>query len=217
MPPHLIGVAGPSGSGKSELAQYLARHLPGTTAVIPLDSYYRAMAHLPFEERARLNFDHPEALDWELIRTDLRKLARGEAIDEPIYRFDQHARSAETRRVEPADFILIEGLFALYDPAVLDALKLRIFVYAPDEVCLARRIGRDTLERGRSRQSVLDQYAQTVRPMAERYVLPTRRNAHLALSGEQPLDQSWAAVEELMGGAAPRSVSRVAASASSNT
>lgn len=191
MKPYLIGIAGPSGAGKSELARYLARHLPGDTALIALDSYYRGRPELPFDERKKLNFDHPDALDWELIHDDVQKLTRGEAIDEPIYCFDTHSRSAQTRRVKPAHFVIIEGLFALHDDAVLNVLDTRIFVYAPDDVCLARRIQRDIVERGRTRESVLHQYTQTVRPMAELYVLPTRFNADLVVSGEAPLEESW--------------------------
>lgn len=223
MKPYLIGIAGPSGAGKSELARYLARHLPGDTALIALDSYYRGRPELPLEQRKKLNFDHPDALDWELIHDDLRRLTRGEAIDEPIYCFDTYSRSAAARRVKAAPFVIIEGLFALHDDTVLSILDTGIFVYAPDEVCLARRIQRDIAERGRTRESVIEQYAKTVRPMAELYVLPTRLNADLVVSGEVPLEESWKrflaqdSFPSFWRDMAPRPSHLVAATASSNT
>jgi uridine kinase len=198
MKPFIIGVAGPSGAGNSELSRLLATRLPEPSALLSLDSYYRALAHLPFEERVKCNFDHPDSLDWPLIHADLDRISRGEPIDEPIYLFDRHSRAAETRRVQAAPFVIVEGLFALYDPYVRSLLDARIFVSAPDEVCLARRISRDTLERGRTRESVLEQYARTVRPMAERFVLPTERFADLVVSGLNPLEESWVMCRDLL-------------------
>ncbi len=198
MQPYLIGIAGPSGAGKSELARYLSRRLQGRSAELSLDAYYLPMDHLPFEQRVKVNFDHPNALDWDLIRRDVDRLSRGEAILEPVYRFDQHTRAREVRRVDAAEYVIIEGLFALHDAHVRSLLDARIFVDAPEEVCLSRRIARDTVERGRTRESVLQQYAETVRPMGERYVLPTREFADLIVSGETPLDDSWLAVQQLL-------------------
>ena len=198
MKPYLIGIAGPSGAGKTELARLLACRLPGGAALVSLDAYYCALAHLDFEERAHCNFDHPDALDWPLIRADVKRISQGLAIDEPVYLFDCHARSSETRRVEPAEFVIIEGLFALYDPLVREFLGASIFVNAPEEVCLDRRISRDTVERGRSRESVIEQYECTVRPMARQFVLPTQRYADLVVSGLNPLEQSWAMCRELL-------------------
>ncbi len=191
MKPYLIGVAGPSGAGKSELSRLMAKRLPGATSLVSLDSYYRPLPHLSYEERCRANFDHPDALDWELIHQHVEAIGRGRAIDEPIYRFDVHARATQTRRVDPTPFVILEGLFALHDPAVRDLLDVRIFVTAPDDVCLARRLARDTVERGRTRESVLRQYAETVRPMAELCVLPGEQHADLVVSCVEPLEQSW--------------------------
>jgi uridine kinase len=198
MKPFLIGIAGPSGAGKSELSRVIAARLPQPCALISLDSYYRALDHLPFEERVKCNFDHPDSLDWELIHADLERVAAGEAIDEPIYLFDQHARADETRRVEPEPFVIVEGLFALYDARVRALMNVRIFVTAPDAVCLERRLARDTVERGRTKASVLRQYEETVRPMAEQYVLPTERYADLVVSGLRPLDESWRTCREFL-------------------
>ncbi len=198
MKPFLIGIAGPSGAGKSELSRLMANRLPGPTALISLDSYYRALSHLSFEERVQCNFDHPDSLDWDLIHQHLAQVRQGHPIDEPIYLFDRHSRAAETRKIEPAPFLILEGLFALYDEAVRNLLDARIFVIAPDEVCLARRLARDTVERGRTPESVLHQYAQTVRPMAERFVLPTQSYADLVVSGVEPLEQSWELCRDLV-------------------
>lgn len=198
MKPFLIGVAGPSGAGKSELARLIATRLPEASALISLDSYYRALSHLPFEERVKCNFDHPDSLDWEQIHADLRRISAGESIDEPIYLFDKHSRAEQTRRVDAAPFVIVEGLFALYDPVVRTLLDARIYVSAPDDVCLTRRLARDTVERGRTRESVLEQYARTVRPMALRYVIPTERHADLVVSGLNPLEESWRMCRELL-------------------
>lgn len=198
MQPVLIGIAGPSGSGKSELASALARHLPGRVAVVSLDSYYRALSQLSFEERAKSNFDHPDALEWPLILEDVATLSRGEGIEEPIYLFDRYARSEKTRRVDAAPYVILEGLFALYHGEMRRLLDARVFVYAPDEVCLERRLARDMVERGRSRESVLQQYASTVRPMALEYVLPTQQYADLIIFGQSVLAESVAAALDLL-------------------
>jgi uridine kinase len=196
MKPFLIGIAGPSGAGKSELARLLARRLPGSSALVSLDSYYLPFDHLSLDERIRCNWDHPSSLDWRLIHSDLSRLGDGNAIDEPVYRFDLYSRAQETRRIEPAEFVVIEGLFTLYDPAVLDLLDSRIFVTAPEDICLERRIARDTVERGRTRESVLDQWARVVWPMARTYVLPTEAQADLVVSGLNPLEVTWEAVRD---------------------
>jgi uridine kinase len=201
MQPVLIGIAGPSGAGKSELANALRRRFSEPVSVLSLDSYYRPLTHMPFEERTQYNFDHPDALEWPLIVDDVQRIARGEAVEEPVYLFERHDRAEETRRVEPAPYVLLEGLFALYHEPVRELLSARIFVEAPDEVCLQRRIARDTVERGRTREGVIQQYRRTVRPMALEYVLPTQEFADLVVSGESPIVQTVEAVCQLL---APR-------------
>jgi uridine kinase len=192
--PFLIGIAGPSCAGKTEVARALTGALPGRTVLVALDSYYRPLGHLPLEERELRNFDHPDALDWDLIVADVRKLARGEAIDQPVYLFDQHTRATWSMRIDPAEFIIIEGLFTLYDPRVRTELDASFFVNAPDETCFDRRRQRDIHERGRTLDSVCRQYAETVRPMAEQYVIPTREHAEVVLDGCAPLAESVAKV-----------------------
>jgi uridine kinase len=189
-----IGIAGLSGSGKTELARQLAPHLPAPCALISLDSYYHPQAHLTLEQRARLNFDHPDALDWELLAAHLSRLESGEAIEEPRYLFDQHTRSRESTRVNPQPFLIVEGILALHSAEIRELLDIKVFVHTEERECLRRRLERDMAERGRTRDSVLRQYDETVWPMAQQFVIPSRNCADLVVSGEEPLDQSVAAV-----------------------
>lgn len=193
--PYMIGIAGPSCSGKTELARRLARLLAATApAVISLDAYYRDLSALPPEERARCNFDVPEALDRGLLAAHLRALSQGEGVDRPVYLFSTHTRAPQTEPIEPGAFVIVEGLFALYWKEIRELFDTKVFVTAEDAVCLSRRLSRDTRERGRSPESVLAQYTEAVRPMNERYVLPTQRFADVVAPGEGPLEESSAAV-----------------------
>jgi uridine kinase len=193
MRPHIIGIAGPSSSGKTELARRLAARIPGT-AIVSLDSYYRAMAEIPLERRRKSNFDHPDALEWELLHQHLQALTSGRAFDEPVYSFALHARTPKTRRIEPAGFMILEGLFVLYWPELRSVLDTKVYVETDPEVCFRRRLERDVAERGRTPESVREQYEKTVLPGAERFVFPTKRHADLVVSGEQPFDASTGAV-----------------------
>jgi uridine kinase len=186
--PYLIGIAGPSCSGKSEVARRLARILRAPTLV--LDHYYRDLAEIPFDQRVKTNFDAPESLDSELIAQHVRALQRGEAVEQPTYDFAHHTRASNTEIVPSAPFVLVEGLFALYWPELRDSLNLRIYIHADHEVCLTRRIFRDVRERGRTEESVRSQYAETVQPMCECHIAPTQAHADLVLSGVAPVKQS---------------------------
>ncbi len=186
--PYLIGIAGPSCAGKTELAKNLAAVLAATT--ISLDAYYRELAHLSLPERARFNFDEPAALDRDLLTSQVRALADGRSIELPVYDFATHARTARTERIVPADFVIIEGLFALYWEDLRALFGTRVFVDAPDAVCLERRTTRDVRERGRTRESVLQQFSETVQPMAALHLRPTRAFAHIIISGLDPLTAS---------------------------
>ena len=196
--PCIIGLAGLSGSGKSELARKLAGRL-NSCAVLTLDSYYHPQSHVTVEARAKLNYDHPDALDWGLLATHLDRLATGQAIEEPQYLFDQHTRSAESRRIEPQPCLIVEGILTLHRAEVRDRLDLKIFVSTAPEECFRRRMLRDIAERGRTPESVRDQYECSVWPMALEYVLPSREFADLVVSGEQPLDRSVEQVMDLVG------------------
>jgi uridine kinase len=179
--PYGIGIAGPSCAGKGELSKHLARVLHAT--VLPLDTYYYELADLPLDARGQRNFDHPDSFDRVLLCRHTRELLQGNAIECPVYDFTQHARNNRTERVVPARFVIIEGLFALYWAEVRELLQTRMFIDASDDVCLARRLERDIRERGRTADSVREQWIATVRPMAEHYVLPTRRYANVMVNG----------------------------------
>lgn len=191
MKPYLIGVAGPSCAGKSYLSSRLCDELnsspPSAAVILRLDSYYRNLAHLELEQRARCNFDAPEALDSPLLIEHIRRLAQGSAIDKPVYDFKTHARTSLTERVEPSRFIIVEGLFALYWQEIRAALATKVFVDLGEEICLARRIERDMRERGRTRESVLEQFYATVRPMAQQHLHPTRQYADVVLTGDDDI------------------------------
>jgi uridine kinase len=184
--PHLIGIAGPSCAGKTQLAHWLAARLEAP--VVNLDHYYVDSAGLSLDERAQRNFDEPAALEHKLIIEHALALGRGEVIRAPQYDFATHTRTAAEHWIAPAPFVILEGLFALYWPALREALHTRLFVDAPAEVCLARRLARDVAERGRTPESVRRQFDTTVLPMAQLHVLPTRRYADLILSGIEAVE-----------------------------
>jgi uridine kinase len=185
----LVGIAGPSGSGKTSLAQALVDHFgPESTTLVPLDAYYRDLSDLEPRLRRLRNFDSPESLDEKLMIRQLGGLEQGRSVELPVYRFDTHSRAPRGALVAPAGTVVVEGLFALYWARVRDLLKLKVFVDVDDGVALSRRIERDVRDRGRSPETVLRQYEQTVRPMYERYVLPTKDHADLVLDGTRPID-----------------------------
>ena len=193
--PVLIAIAGASGSGKTTLAEELARELEGTH--FHLDHYYRDLSHLPAEERVGQNFDHPEAIDHELLLEHLRVLARGSAVEQPCYDFARHTRvPGQTVQVREPHALLIDGIFALHWPAVRALAALRVYVDTPDAICYERRLRRDVRERGRTPEGVAKHYVETVRPMAERFVRPSARWADLVVDGAASLDWS---VEQVLG------------------
>ena len=193
MRPFLVGIAGASCSGKTELARGLARQLLEDALPVALDHYYLDLTHIPEPARSAFNFDHPDALDAPLLIRDIESLKNGLAIEQPRYSFVTHARLESTEPVAPRPVILVEGLFSLYWPALRNLLDLKIYVETPDEECYARRLRRDISERGRTAQSIERQYSVTVRPMALTYVRPTAQFADLIVSGVVPLDSSIAA------------------------
>ncbi len=189
---HIIAIGGPSCAGKTELSKYLSALLPAP--ILPIDAYYINLNNLQLHERCHFNFDEPTALDHYLLRQHIEMLAAGRPIDRPTYDFKTHTRAVATEHIAPGNFVILEGLFALYWDDIRPFLTTKVFVDAPDEVCLSRRSVRDVRERGRTPESVLEQYEKTVRPMAQLYVRPTARWADVVVSGEQSLDQSAAAV-----------------------
>ncbi|MBK7198814.1 MAG: uridine kinase [Myxococcales bacterium] len=178
--PLTIGIAGGTGSGKSTVAAKLAGAAPpGRCVVVDHDSYYRDQSHLTPAARAELNYDHPSSLDSGLLAEHLRELKAGRAVDVPNYDFVTHTRKRETRRVEPAPMVIVEGILVFVEAPVRDQLDIKIFVDTDADIRLMRRIRRDLEQRGRSFQSVRDQYYATVRPMHIEYVEPSKRWADL--------------------------------------
>jgi uridine kinase len=186
--PFLVGIAGPSCSGKTEIARLVAATLQ--SPVLSLDSYYVDLSHLTWEERERVNFDAPESLREDLVAAHVEALSRGVAIEKPVYDFARHCPNDEVELIHPASFVLIEGLFTLHWESVRKNLALRVFVAASHHVCLDRRLKRDVEERGRTPKCVLAQYEATVRPMCDRYVNSSLPAATLVLDGEQPIVDS---------------------------
>lgn len=182
----LITITGPSCSGKTTLAAALARRLgPGQALVVSTDWYYRDLGHLPEGARAAHNFDHPDALDAELLLHHLDRLLTGSPIEAPEYDFVRHIRTAAVRVVSPAPWLILEGLHALHSAEVRRRADLRTFINLSAERCLARRLDRDVRERGRSPESVHAQFFQHVLPMYEQHVAPIQAHADVVLSGEE--------------------------------
>lgn len=187
----LIGIAGPSCSGKTLLAEMLRSRLAEKGAVVlPLDAYYLDLGHLSPEEIGTYNFDSPESLDATLLIRQVDALARGEEIARPAYDYASHQRSRIFVQVRPGGNIIVEGLYALYFPEIADRCALRIFMELDDRECLERRKVRDEKERGATREFTLWQYEHHVRPMYEKYIEPTRTRAHLVLRGDTPVETS---------------------------
>ena len=194
--PVVVGVGGCSGSGKTTLARELARELEGT--LFPLDLYYRDLSQFPLDARHKQNFDHPDSLESELFVEHIRELAEGRAIQRPVYDFARHSRvMGAFDSVEPAPYLVVEGIMALHYDALWPLYDFSVYVDAPDEVCLNRRIYRDMRERGRTEESVREQFEAAVRPMAELYVLPSQARASITVTGTEALDWS---IERVMRG-----------------
>ena len=178
MKPLIIGIVGGTGSGKSTVARNVAQALSAqSVAFIDMDGYYRNYAHLPMEERRRINWDHPDAFDWELLLAQLDQLLKGEAIEKPIYDFVSHTRSERTQRVEAVDVVVIDGILLFVDERVRDRCDVKVFVDADADIRLIRRIRRDIAKRGRPLEEVLEQYLTTVQPMHLQFVEPSKRYA----------------------------------------
>jgi uridine kinase len=201
-PPRLIALTGGSGSGKSWLALRLQAQLGPDAALISLDDFYRDLGHLPPAVRDAANFDDPEAIDWEAVRTVMDCLANGGPARIPAYDFATHTRLAGTRVQAPVRFVLIEGLWLLHHPWLRDRFALGVFVECPDAERMRRRIERDVLARGRTEESVRTQFEQHVRPMHERFVEPQRHVAGLVVCS--PLsDSGFAALMRAVRGECP--------------
>ncbi len=177
----VIGIAGGTGSGKTTLTNRLRDRFGEDVSVVYHDSYYKAHDELPFEERCRLNYDHPDSFDTALLVEHLAALRQGRAIDCPTYDYTIHNRAAETVRIQPARVILVEGILIFENKALRDLMDIKIFVDTDADVRILRRILRDVKERGRSLDSVVSQYLTTVKPMHEQYVQPSRQYADIVV------------------------------------
>ncbi len=178
----VVGIAGGTGSGKTTVAKTIAAALPQQdVAMIEFDAYYRDLPNLSPDERAHINFDHPDALETELLVEHLTALKAGAGVDVPIYDFKNHRRLTESRRVEPARVVLVEGILVFVDPRVRERLDMKIFVDTDADIRVFRRIRRDMEHRGRTFESIRDQYYKSVRPMHIQFVEPSKRWADLII------------------------------------
>ncbi len=199
----ILGIAGPSASGKSLLANTIVNELGSDqVVVISEDAYYKDNNHLAFEEREKINYDHPDSFDHALLCEHLRRLQQGESVEIPIYSHSKHLRMAETRSIGKHTIIVLEGILLFSDKALREVMDIRIFMSAPLDVCLSRRLMRDVVERHRSFESVLHQYETTVRPMYLQFIEPSSRYADLIVprGGENriAIDMIQAKMRELL-------------------
>ena len=181
--PLFIGIAGGSGSGKTTIAEAVVDRLNGQVALMQHDAYYRHTPELSYEDRTKVNYVHPASLESELLVEHLETLRSGVAVERPVYDFAEHLRAKETVRIEPAPVVVVEGILVLSEPALRSELDLKIFVDTDADLRFARRLERDIDERGRSVESVIGQYLETVRPMHIEFVQTSMRYADLIIPG----------------------------------
>lgn len=184
MTPKLIAVSGGSGSGKTYFVNKVSELLDSSKLlIIPLDNYYRDQSHLTIEERIKQNYDQPDSLDFGLLLQHLTDLKNGKSIKMPEYDFAIHTRKQEMKKVSPKEIIIIEGILTLEYEHLRDLAELKIYIETPDDIKFIRRLQRDTKERGRSVESVIEQYLDTVRPMFIKHILPTKKYADIIVDG----------------------------------
>ncbi len=185
----IIGIAGGSGSGKTTLAKNIAAHFGDKISILRHDDYYRSQKDIPSEVRAHMNYDHPQAFETELLIEHLDKLRSGEAINCPVYDYKIHDRSTDIRRVESRSVIIVEGILIFENKELLSRLDMKVFVDTDPDVRIIRRLMRDVKKRGRTLDSVIDQYLSTVKPMHEAFVEPSKKNADIIIpeGGKNPV------------------------------
>ncbi|MBE6990971.1 MAG: uridine kinase [Ruminococcaceae bacterium] len=177
----VIGIAGGTGSGKTTLTKKIVERFGDDVVIVNHDNYYKSLDHLTYEQRCLVNYDSPDAFDNELFISQLRQLKAGQSVVCPVYDFTVHNRSEQTMVIEPKDVIVVEGILILENPELCELMDLRIFVDTDADVRVLRRIKRDIRDRGRTLESVTQQYLTTVKPMHEKYVDPSRKNAHIII------------------------------------
>ena len=177
----VIGIAGGTGSGKTTITKKLIQHFGDNVSVIHHDNYYKAHHDMPYEERARLNYDHPDSFDTEMLIDALKELKRGHSVVCPVYDYSIHDRSDKTTVVEPAKVVIVEGILIFQSRELCRQMDIKIYVDTDADVRILRRIMRDVRDRGRSLESVVNQYLSTVKPMHEQFVEPSKRNADIII------------------------------------
>ena len=178
----IIGIAGGSGSGKTTVVKAITQQLKERVVVIPQDSYYKDSSHLPPEERQKVNFDHPDSIDFELLNRHLKELKEGKSIEQPVYSYITCSRSkTETITVDPAEVIIIEGILIFTCKHLREQMDIKIFVDADDDDRLRRVIARDRIERGKTVESVIERYTKTVKPMYLQFIEPSKRYADIII------------------------------------
>ena len=181
-PSFVIGIAGASGSGKTTLSEKILEEIgPDSIALLPHDAYYRNQDDKPYEERLKVNYDHPSSLETELLIEHIHQLKAGKAVHVPVYDFVNHTRAKETRLVEPKRLIMVEGILILVEKKLRQLFDMKLFVDTDQDICFIRRLQRDLVERGRTMESVVDQYLNTVRPSFLEFVEPTKRYADVII------------------------------------
>jgi len=186
----LILIGGGTCSGKTTIARAIGKRIHDLKSVIiSHDNYYKDLSHLPPDESKRVNFDHPDAIDTKYLIKDVKQMLKGKAVNVPDYSFVYHQRGEGTLCIANADVIILEGIFALYYPELLELSDLKIFVDTDADIRLARRIQRDTLERGRDVESVLTQYLETVKPSHQAFIDPSKKNADVIIPGDREFDK----------------------------
>jgi uridine kinase len=203
MRPIIIGVAGGTGSGKTTVAETILKRVGAERmAYIPHDAYYRDLVHLPHNLRVQINFDHPDSLETDLLVEHLERWRQGEAIQVPIYDFTTHTRTSQTRRVEPGRVALVEGILVFAEPKLRELFDVKLYVDTDADICFIRRLRRDLAERGRSTESVIEQYLNTVRPMHLEFVEPSKRYADVIIPegghNQVAMDMVVARIERLL-------------------
>ena len=177
--PFTIGIAGGSGSGKSTVVRRVAEAVGDYVAVLEMDAYYKDQSNMPFEERVKVNYDHPFAFDIDLFIGHIKELKQGRPIEKPTYSFSEHTRTSKVTRVNPAGVVIIDGILVLEDERVRALMDVKVYVDTDADVRFIRRLVRDTRDRGRTTESVIRQYLDTVRPMHNQFVEPTKRYADI--------------------------------------
>lgn len=177
-----IGIAGGTGSGKTTVVQQIIDQLPeGEVCVISQDSYYKDTSHLTYDQRVEINFDHPQAIDFDLLTDHLRELQNGNPIQQPVYSFVEHNRTKETLTTFPKKVVIVEGILILTHPEIRELLDLKIYVHADSDERLIRRLKRDIVERGRDLEEVLHRYQTTLKPMHQEFIEPTKEYADIII------------------------------------